>query len=64
MRFDIPTIGLKTLEVCAHNKIDVLAFEAEKTLLLDADMVANLAKKQKISVVAVQFDPQTNTPKI
>jgi len=34
MRFDIPCVGPRTLEVCAAGKIAVLALEAGTTLLL------------------------------
>src|SRR5437588_2540810 len=37
LRFDIPCLGAKTLEVCATAKISVLAVEAGKTLLLERE---------------------------
>ncbi|HOK78121.1 MAG TPA: UDP-2,3-diacylglucosamine diphosphatase LpxI, partial [Verrucomicrobiota bacterium] len=56
MRFDIPTVGLKTVEVCAENGVAVLAFEAGKTLVLEMDVVSSVATKRGISVVAVQVE--------
>ncbi len=53
LRFDIPTLGLKTLEICAASKISVLAIEAGKTLLLEREACEALAKKNKISVVTI-----------
>jgi DUF1009 family protein len=53
MRFDVPCIGLKTLEVCAAARISVLAFEAGKTLLLDRHAFEKLACKQKLCVLSV-----------
>jgi DUF1009 family protein len=53
MRFDIPCLGAKTLEVCAASKISVLAVEAGKSLLLEREQCEELAKKNKISVVTV-----------
>ena len=50
MRFDIPCIGLRTLQVCAEKGIAVVAFEARKTLLLDDDEVKQFAAKRKISI--------------
>src|SRR5204862_3821457 len=50
MRFDIPCIGAQTLTICADSGISVLALEAGKTLLLDADEVKQLAAKRKISI--------------
>ena len=53
MRFDIPCIGAKTFETCAEVKISVLALESGKTLLLESEACEALAKKNKISVVAL-----------
>ena len=53
MRFDIPCIGAQTLTICADAGIAVLALEAGKTLLLDADEVKQLAAKRKISLTTV-----------
>jgi DUF1009 family protein len=50
LRFDIPSVGARTLEVCRDAKISVFAFEPEKTLLLERDLVEQLARKHKISV--------------
>lgn len=50
MRFDIPSMGAKTIEVCRDAKISVFAFEPEKTLLLERDLVEELAQKNKISI--------------
>lgn len=53
MRFDIPCIGLGTLEACADGGVSVLALEAGITLLLDRDEVEQLAGKRKISITTV-----------
>jgi DUF1009 family protein len=53
MRFDIPCMGAKTFETCAAAKISVLALEAGKTLLLDRDQCAELAKANKIAVTTI-----------
>jgi DUF1009 family protein len=53
LRFDIPCIGQRTLETCAAGKISVLALEPGKTLLLDQEVCAQIAAKNKISVVTV-----------
>jgi DUF1009 family protein len=53
LRFDIPCVGVSTLEACAEAQIAVLAFEGGRTLLLDQEEVARLARKHKISIVAV-----------
>ena len=53
LRFDIPCLGGRTLEVCASAGISVIAFEADRTLLLNGDEVETLSKRHRISVVAV-----------
>ncbi len=53
MRFDIPSIGKKTVEILVKEKVAVLAFEAGKTLFLDRDCVVVEADKHGISIVAI-----------
>jgi UDP-2,3-diacylglucosamine hydrolase len=52
MRFDVPTVGIKTLEMIAAVGGKVLAIEADRTILLDGDEFARAAERLKISVVA------------
>lgn len=52
-RFDLPVIGKGTLETMHQAGLHVLAFEAEKTLVLDLEDVIKLADKYKICVMAV-----------
>ena len=51
MRFDIPCIGPKTIEVCASAGVAVLAFEPGRALLLEQQACEGLARKNKISVL-------------
>lgn len=53
MRFDVPTVGIKTLETMADAGAEVLAIEADRTILLDQDEFCATASEQKIAVVAV-----------
>ena len=53
MRFDIPCIGLQTLETCVASGVAVLALESGKTLLLDREACEVLARKNKISLTTV-----------
>ncbi len=52
MRFDIPCVGPQTLETCAVAKIAVLAFEAEKTLILEQSTAEQLAAKLRVTLTA------------
>ena len=53
MRFDVPVIGLRTLETMAHAGASCLAIEAERTLLFDRDALLRLAAEAGIAIVAL-----------
>ena len=57
MRFDIPCLGPKTIETCAAARIAVLAIEISQTLLLEPDECEKLARRHKIAITTVGFDP-------
>lgn len=52
VRFDIPCIGAKTLEICREARLSVLAFEEGMTLVLEKEQVEKFVRENKISVVA------------
>lgn len=56
LRFDIPCIGPRTVEICARSGIRVLAFEAGMTLLIDRDALEALAKNESVSLVSVDTE--------
>jgi len=51
LRFDIPVIGMETIGVAAEAKVRVIAVEAGRTLLLEADRVREAASRASISIV-------------
>lgn len=51
LRFDIPTVGLNTLQAMIDSRCSVLAIEAEKTFLVDKE--AFLAKADQHGIVVV-----------
>jgi DUF1009 family protein len=53
MRFDVPTIGIGTLESLAAAGGRVLAIEADRTIVIDREEVAAFAQRHGISLVAV-----------
>lgn len=53
-RFDIPCVGARTLEVCASARLSVIAFEAGKSLLLEQETCARMAKENKITLTTVE----------
>ncbi len=53
-RFDLPAVGPRTLDVMAEVGATVLAVEAGKTFLLEAEQLVALAERARISVIAVE----------
>jgi DUF1009 family protein len=53
LRFDLPAIGPRTIEVMASVKASVLAVEAGRTVMLDRDIVIQKAQESGIAVVGI-----------
>lgn len=53
MRFDVPTIGIRTLKTMKEAGARVLAIEADKTIVLDQDEVVSYADQNGISLVSL-----------
>jgi len=53
-RFDLPSVGLDTIEVMSRVRASVLALEAGRTLLFDRDKTIDLADKVGISIVSLE----------
>jgi len=53
MRFDIPCLGPRTMEVCREARIAALGFEGGKTLLLEREELEGIVKKNKIGLAAL-----------
>ncbi|MCW5557674.1 MAG: UDP-2,3-diacylglucosamine diphosphatase LpxI [Verrucomicrobiae bacterium] len=53
LRFDIPCIGPRTVEVCAKHGVAVLAVEAGRTLMLEQPEMEECARRLKITVATV-----------
>ena len=53
MRFDVPVIGLRTLETMIRAGASCLAIEAERTLLFDLDAMILRAAQANIAIVAL-----------
>jgi DUF1009 family protein len=50
LRFDVPVIGMQTLQAAAEARIRVVAVEAGKTLLLDREAMAEEAQRHGITI--------------
>jgi DUF1009 family protein len=57
MRFDVPTIGCSTIETLHRAGGRVLAVEASKTILIDAEQTVALANCHGLTVVALETPP-------
>jgi DUF1009 family protein len=53
MRFDVPVIGLRTLETMIRSGASCLAIEAERTLLFDESSMIRRAAEAGVTIVAV-----------
>ena len=53
MRFDLPAIGPRTIEVMASVKASVLAVEAGRTILLDREIMLDKARSARIAIVGI-----------
>ncbi len=54
MRFDIPCIGLQTIQTCADAGIAVLAVEPGKTILLDRDELEAAVRRYRLTLCAAE----------
>ncbi len=59
MRYDVPTIGLKTVENIASAGGRVLAIEAGRTILLDGPEVIDFADRHGLVIVAIDEETPT-----
>ncbi len=56
MRFDVPTIGIQTLQTMRESGARVLAIESGMTIILDEPEVVSLADKLGISIVSIKAE--------
>lgn len=56
MRFDVPTIGIQTLQTMRESGARVLAIESEMTIILDEAEVVQLANKLGIAIVSLKAE--------
>ncbi len=56
LRFDVPAVGPKTIDLMAEVGAKVLAVEARRTLLLERDRL--LAAADEAGIVVLAFDPE------
>jgi DUF1009 family protein len=52
-RFDVPVIGLQTVDTLRQNKVRAMAIESGVTLILDKDEVIKKAKEEKVTIFGI-----------
>jgi len=52
-RFDVPTIGIRTIETIIEGKASAITIEADKTMVVNIDKVINMAEENGVSITAV-----------
>ena len=63
MRYDVPTVGMKTVENIASSGGRVLAIEAGRTILLDGPEVIDFADRHGLVIVAIDEREELRTEK-
>jgi len=53
MRFDVPVVGISTIEAMVEAGATCVCLTANKTLMFDREQMISLANKQKIAITAV-----------
>ena len=57
MRFDVPVVGMDTLQVLQECNVSALSLDAGFTLILDRESFIQEADRQKMTVVAESSPP-------
>jgi hypothetical protein len=57
LRFDLPAVGPRTIEIMASVNASVLAVEAGRTIILDRDLTLKTAESNRIAVVGIVTSP-------
>ena len=57
LRFDLPAVGPRTIEIMASVNASVLAIEAGRTIILDRDLTLKKAQSARIAVVGILKPP-------
>lgn len=53
LRFDVPAVGPNTIQVMSEANANILAIEADKTLMIDKEEMLVLAKEKRISIISL-----------
>jgi hypothetical protein len=62
MRFDVPVVGLRTVELMRASRVTALALDAGRTLLFDRPRLIDAANEAGIAVQAFAPDTKGEAP--
>jgi DUF1009 family protein len=54
LRIDLPTIGVKTIELMKQNRLTAVVVEAGRSIILDPQAVIEEAQRHQIAIIAVE----------
>lgn len=55
-RYDLPTVGVRTLRTMARAGLGCLALEAERTIILEREAFAEAAREEGVAVIGIRHD--------
>jgi DUF1009 family protein len=61
LRFDLPAVGPRTIEVMRSVKASVLAVEAGRSVILDRELLISQAEEAGISVIGLTREEESNS---
>jgi DUF1009 family protein len=64
MRFDVPVIGLKTIEVMRRSNVTALGIDAGRTLLFERDDLIRVANEAKIAIEAFVLPGESSNARV
>ncbi len=59
LRFDLPAIGRDTASVLVEARINTLAFEVDRTVIIDREKLVEVADEHDIALLGIQGEPET-----
>ena len=62
LRFDLPTIGRDTALVLVEARINTLAFDVDRTVVIDREKLVEVADEHGIALLGIQGEPESGLP--
>jgi UDP-2,3-diacylglucosamine hydrolase len=62
MRFDVPVVGVPTIEIMTASGATALVLDSQRTLIFDRGKVADLADRNDIAIVGLPPMDKTSDP--